>query len=68
MKRPNTEHRSTSGTKRKKEDSNQSFEIINNGPETDSGVEEQPKLKKTKVLPADAGGHGRAYVLKGNNH
>ena len=41
-KHPNAGHQSTSGTKRKIEDSKQSFEIVDNGPGVDSGVEEQP--------------------------
>jgi hypothetical protein len=68
MKRPNAGHRSTSGrtgTKRKIEDSKQSFEVVDNGPEVDSGVEEQPKSKRTRVIvPANAARHsGKAYNL-----
>jgi hypothetical protein len=73
MKQLNAAHRRTSGTKRKIEDSKQSFEIVDNlkGPEVGSGVEEQPKSKRTRVgiVPANAACHsGKAYDLKSNNH
>jgi hypothetical protein len=68
MKRPTQAagHRSTSGTKRKIED-RKTFEIADNGPEVDSGVEEQRKSKRTRVrtVPADATRHsGKTYNLK----
>ena len=67
MKWPNAGHQSTSGTKRKVEDSQQSFKIVENGPEMDSGVEEQPKSKRTRVriVSADATCHsGKVYNFK----
>jgi hypothetical protein len=71
MKLPNAGHRSTSGTKRKIEDSKQSFKIVDNGAEVDSGVEEQPKSKRTRVgiVSADATCHsGKVYNFKKRNH
>ena len=64
-KQPNA-GQSTSGTKRKI-DSKQSFEVIDNGPEVDSSVEEQSKSKRRRVgiVTADAARHsGKAYNLK----
>ena len=65
-KHPNAGHRSASGTKRKIEDSKQSFEIVDNGPGVDSGVEEQlPKSKKTRVGIVPAACHsGKVCNLK----
>ena len=70
MKRlkPTAGHRSTSGTKRKIED-RKTFENVDNGPEVDSGVEEQQKSKRTRVrtdpAQADAARHiGKTYNLK----
>ena len=66
MKRlgPTAGHRSTSGRKRKIEN-RKTFE---NGPEVDSGVEEQQKSKRTRVrtdpAQADAARHiGKTYNL-----
>ena len=45
----------------------QSFEVVDNGPDVDSGVEEQSKSKRTRVgiVTADAARHsGKAYNLK----
>ena len=53
-----------SGRKRKKVDSKQSLEVVDNRPEVDSGVEEQPKSKRIRVgiVPADTPHHsGKAY-------
>jgi hypothetical protein len=64
MKRPNA-GQSTSGTKIKiKDTSNQSFEIVDNGPEEDSSVEEQPKSKRTRIVPDDAQTAGKVNILK----
>jgi hypothetical protein len=71
MKRlgPTAGHRSTSGRKRKIED-RKTFENVDNGPEVDSGVEEQQKSKRTRVhtdpAQADAARHiaGKTYNLK----
>jgi hypothetical protein len=70
-KRPNAGHQSTSGTKRKIEDRKQSIEIVDNGREVDSGVEEQlePKSKKKRVgvVSVNATRHNsKAYNLKRN--
>ena len=66
--RPTAGHQSTSGTKRKIED-RRTFENVDDGPEVDSGVEEQQKSKKTRVrtdpAQADAALHiGKTYNLK----
>jgi hypothetical protein len=70
MKRlkPTAGHWSISGTKRKIED-RKTFENVDNGPEVDSGVEEQQKSKRTRVrtdpAQADAARHiGKTYNLK----
>jgi hypothetical protein len=66
VKQPNAASagQGASGRKRKKDDSKQSLGVVDNGPEVDSGVEEQPKSKRTRVgiVPADTPHHsGKAY-------